>query len=79
MEGLPVRYVFSHVFHIMIIGSGLLAKAFVSGYSHRDDVCIYAAGVSNSGCTDEREFERERIRLADALSAARSAGVFVYF
>lgn len=63
----------------MIIGSGLLAKAFVPEYSLRDDVCIFAAGVSNSGCTDHREFKRERIRLEDALSVACNADVFVYF
>lgn len=63
----------------MLIGSGLLAQAFAPTFSHREDVCIYAAGVSNSGCTDAHEFARERQRLADALQQAKHADVFVYF
>jgi nucleoside-diphosphate-sugar epimerase len=63
----------------MLIGSGLLAQAFVSTYSQRDDVCIYAAGVSNSTCTDTHEFSRERQRLSDALQQAKQVNPFVYF
>ncbi|MDZ4201178.1 MAG: NAD-dependent epimerase/dehydratase family protein [Gallionella sp.] len=63
----------------MIIGSGLLAQAFAPAFSQRDDVCIYAAGVSNSGCNDTREFERERKRLHEALRQMSQADVFVYF
>lgn len=63
----------------MLIGSGLLAQAFAPTFSHREDVCIYAAGVSNSGCTDVHEFARERQRLADALQQAMYVDVFVYF
>jgi nucleoside-diphosphate-sugar epimerase len=61
----------------MIVGSGLLAKAFSPKYSNRNDVCIYAAGVSNSGCVDLREFSRERERLEKALKQRN--GLFVYF
>ncbi|MGO8755149.1 MAG: NAD-dependent epimerase/dehydratase family protein [Gallionellaceae bacterium] len=63
----------------MIIGSGLLAHAFAVEYSQRKDVCIYAAGVSDSGCTNTNEFARERQRLADALRQAGQVDVFVYF
>lgn len=63
----------------MLIGSGLLAQAFAPAFSHREDVCIYAAGVSNSSCADAREFARERQRLADALQQARYVDAFVYF
>jgi nucleoside-diphosphate-sugar epimerase len=73
----PRRYPL--IFTIMLIGSGLLAKSFGSEYSQRDDVCIYAAGVSNSTCTDTHEFSRERQRLADALQQAQHADPFVYF
>lgn len=63
----------------MLIGSGLLAQAFAGQFSQRDDVCIYAAGVSNSSCIDAQEFERERRLLSEALAEAKHAGVFVYF
>jgi nucleoside-diphosphate-sugar epimerase len=63
----------------MIIGSGLLARTFAPEYSHRDDVCIYAAGVSNSNCKDAHEFERERQRLLAALKQAGRDTTFVYF
>ncbi|OGS93135.1 MAG: NAD-dependent dehydratase [Gallionellales bacterium RBG_16_56_9] len=63
----------------MLIGSGLLAQAFAPAFSHREDVCIYAAGVSNSSCADAHEFARERQRLAEALQQARHVDAFVYF
>ncbi|MEO8332991.1 MAG: NAD-dependent epimerase/dehydratase family protein [Gallionella sp.] len=63
----------------MLIGSGLLARAFAPTFSLRGDVCIYAAGVSNSACTDTQEFARERQRLAGALQQAGQADAFVYF
>jgi nucleoside-diphosphate-sugar epimerase len=63
----------------MLIGSGLLAKAFAPTFSGREDVCIYAAGVSNSSCTDKQEFERERKRLTHALHQASKVDAFVYF
>lgn len=63
----------------MLIGSGLLAQAFTIPFSQRDDVCIYAAGVSNSSCTDVQEFARERKLLSETLEKAKHVGVFVYF
>jgi nucleoside-diphosphate-sugar epimerase len=63
----------------MIIGSGLLAKAFAAEFADVPDVWIYAAGVSNSSCTDPREFSRERTRLSDAIRAGEGAEAFVYF
>jgi nucleoside-diphosphate-sugar epimerase len=63
----------------MIIGSGLLANAFSRDYLHHEDVCIYAAGVSNSNCIDIREFARERERLENALRQTTYSDVFVYF
>jgi nucleoside-diphosphate-sugar epimerase len=63
----------------MIVGSGLLARGFAAQYQRRSDVCIYAAGVSNSNGTDMYEFSRERARLVLALQAADDIGVFVYF
>lgn len=63
----------------MIIGSGLLAKAFEPRFGASDSVWVYAAGVSNSNCTDAGEFERERRRLATALDRSADADAFVYF
>lgn len=63
----------------MIIGSGLLARAFTHRFADAPEVMIYAAGVSNSECADPAEFARERSRLEQALHAARDAKVFVYF
>jgi nucleoside-diphosphate-sugar epimerase len=63
----------------MIIGSGLLARTFAPEFSHRDDVCIYAAGVSNSSCKDAHEFVRERQRLTAALKQTERTTTFVYF
>jgi nucleoside-diphosphate-sugar epimerase len=63
----------------VIIGSGLLAHAFPRVLLQREDVCIYAAGVSNSSCADSHEFARERLRLEDALRQAMHVDAFVYF
>lgn len=63
----------------MIIGSGLLAHAFSDILLQHKDVCIYAAGVSNSGCVDSREFARERQRLENALRQTMHVDAFVYF
>lgn len=63
----------------MLIGSGLIAHAFLPEFSHRDDVCVYAAGVSNSSCTDAHEFARERLRLTKALEQTSDEATFVYF
>lgn len=62
----------------MIIGSGLLARAF-SQFRDRGDVCIYASGVSNSSCVDEYEFNREREMIQDTLSSLPDDTVFIYF
>ena len=63
----------------MMIGSGLLARAFAPNYANQDNVCIYAAGVSNSACRDPHEFEREHTRLSEALRQHADVKTFVYF
>lgn len=63
----------------MLIGSGLLAQAFATPFSQRNDVCIYAAGVSNSRCIDAQEFERERKLLSKTLQHTQYVGAFIYF
>jgi len=62
----------------MIIGSGLLARAFAANTLPTPH-CVYAAGVSNSSCMDPREFEREKARLLDAITAAPDQCLFLYF
>lgn len=55
----------------MIIGNGLLAQAFRPRFQSRDDVLVFASGVSNSRETDPEEFARERNMLTAALEQAR--------
>ena len=62
----------------MIIGSGLVGSALKQSFSGLQ-YCVYAAGVSNSGCTDVGEFLRERARLVEALSIHAGCDRFVYF
>jgi len=56
----------------MIVGSGLIASAL----KDRRDRILYAAGVSNSACSDEAEFQRDIDRLTVYLM---EPGRFVYF
>ena len=55
----------------MIIGNGDIASVI----NDREDLVIFACGVSDSQCTDEKEFDREANRL---LEIARYKHV-VYF
>ena len=63
----------------MIIGSGLLARAFTPLFADSIESCVYAAGVSNSNCSDQREFDRERNRLMIAMEQHRLVDLFLYF
>lgn len=63
----------------MIIGSGLLACAFDHFYANDTKNIIYAAGISNSSCVDQKEFSRERVRLKEALNKSFANSRFVYF
>lgn len=60
----------------MIVGHGLLARAFAARYADKSDVTIFASGVSNSRTTDETAFARERALLAPLLDGP---GRVVYF
>ena len=57
----------------MIIGTGMLARAMPD----LPGVVIHAAGVSNSQCDDESEYQRDIGRLTHTLST--SEGLLVYF
>src|SRR5690606_866675 len=61
----------------MIIGNGMLARAFSTRYRDDPDVLVFASGVANTAESDERAFRRER-QLFE-LSASAHAGKLVYF
>lgn len=61
----------------MIVGNGLLAKAFSNAYQSVPDILVFASGVSDSTSTDEAQFERERRLIGEKLAA--HTGRFVYF
>ncbi len=63
----------------VIVGSGLIARAFRSVRQQIDDACIFASGVSNSACSDAAPFERERSLLSEALVRHVGNSSFVYF
>jgi len=61
----------------MIIGNGMIAKAFKK-YENSLRTVIFASGVSNSKETDEKNFNRERELLNNTLNR-NSDKLFVYF
>lgn len=63
----------------MIVGSGLIARAFAVHQDALAGTCVYAAGVSNSSCNDLREFERERQRMLAAIADVSAEDLFLYF
>ncbi|MEP6939677.1 MAG: NAD-dependent epimerase/dehydratase family protein [Rudaea sp.] len=63
----------------MIVGSGLLSRAFARHADALHGVCIYAAGVSNSACRDPAEFGRDRTRLETVLDKLPVDTRIVYF
>lgn len=63
----------------MIVGNGMLANAFKSSDGFEKGVCIFASGVSNSFCNDEKEFSREADLLQETLAAHDDPEAFIYF
>lgn len=61
----------------MVIGNGQIAK-FFNDFKNNQDILIFASGVSNSNCTNLKEFKREEDLLIDALTNHREKK-FVYF
>ena len=55
-----------------------MARALSRCFGADPDVVAYAAGVSNSGCRDVREFAREEARLRESIAQWRGARVFIY-
>jgi len=60
----------------MIIGNGQLANTFKNSIC--ENAVIFASGVSDSNCTDEAKFNRERQLLISTLHTHRDKK-FVYF
>jgi len=60
----------------MIIGNGLIAKAFAPQFAHDDQVAVFASGVSFSGEARDDQFDRERSLLREVLATRRYV---VYF
>jgi nucleoside-diphosphate-sugar epimerase len=61
----------------MIVGNGLLARAFESHFGESHDVVVFASGVSNSLETRPGEFAREAALLRQSLDS--EARRFIYF
>ena len=61
----------------MIIGSGMLARAFDS-YRDHPNIVVLASGVSDSTVTDVAQFEREETLLVNTLDE-QCKKQFVYF
>lgn len=61
----------------MIVGKGLLARAFEPYFGRDPHVVVFASGVSNSLETRPSEFERERSLLQGPLNSG--ARRFIYF
>jgi nucleoside-diphosphate-sugar epimerase len=61
----------------MIVGSGLLARAFKPEFGANPEIIIFASGVSNSLETRAEEFSREHSLLCELLEGA--AKRLVYF
>ena len=62
----------------VIIGNGQLAKTFKEDSFVFDDVVIFASGVANSECKDDKEFNREKELLEKTLFENKDKR-FVYF
>ncbi len=60
----------------MIVGTGQLAQVFDN--LQIDNVVIFASGVANSNCKEEKEFEREKALLLKTLKENQGSK-FVYF
>lgn len=61
----------------MIVGRGLLARAFAPAFEVNKDWLIFASGVSNSQESEQSEFLREESLLTSCID--RDCGTIVYF
>ena len=61
----------------MVVGSGMIAKAF-SSYASNNEVVIFASGVSNSASTKPSDFHREQELLENTMQLS-APGKLIYF
>tara|TARA_B110000003_G_scaffold129188_1_gene131236 strand:+ start:84 stop:785 length:702 start_codon:yes stop_codon:yes gene_type:complete len=61
----------------MVVGNGMVASKFIH-YSERNDVIIFASGVSNSKLAIKTEFEREK-KLLHKILLNNTAKKLIYF
>ena len=64
---------------LVIVGKGLVATTFSRVVASSTGLVIYASGVSDSRCTDEKEFNREKQLLSSTLLQYISPKAFIYF
>ena len=62
-----------------VIGNGMLAQALLNYFKTNQDLVFFASGVSNSDCTDTKQFERERTLLCKELDKNLLTNKFIYF
>ena len=63
----------------MLLGEGLLARAFAPVFQGNERVVVFASGVSDSQCTIAEEFDREVHLLQASISKYAHADAFLYF
>lgn len=63
----------------MIVGDGMLARAFRPAFGEDRDVLVFASGVANSCETDVAAFVRETALLERACASAVNDPLIVYF
>lgn len=62
----------------MIIGNGLIAKAFKNSSVDTDDIIIFASGISNSLENDINQYDRERELLLKTINENKQKKI-IYF
>ena len=62
----------------MVVGTGLLAKIFLSNSSDNENTVFFASGVSNSKETELENFEREKLLLERTIKENKNK-LIVYF
>ncbi len=64
----------------VIIGKGMIANAFMGNSTHILDSIVFASGVSNSACTEQKLYEKERLLLERTVNSCLQKGhKLIYF